>query len=205
MEKQFFAFGDSITYGAIDREGGWTARLRSYLDNRMIDSDLREFYMLYNLGISGNTTADLLSRFETELKARLDNSAETTVLFAIGINDSQSVSEKGNTLIKVEDFTANIQSLYEQAKHLVTNIVFIGLTNVDETRTMPVGWDKNCFYSNENIRIFDGIVSSFCEQNQIPFVSMQNVLQANDLADGLHPNTEGFKKMLDVIKPALKV
>lgn len=204
MEKQFFAFGDSITYGAIDREGGWTARLRAYLDNRMVDSNLDEFYMLYNLGVSGNTTVDLLARFETELKARLDKSEETTVLFAIGINDSQSVGDGETALVKIEEFTANIQKLYEQAKQLVSHVVFIGITNVDETKTMPVAWDKNCFYKNTDIRAYDEILSSFCERNKITFIRMQDILDTTDLADGLHPNTQGFKKMTEVIRLGLE-
>ena len=62
MAKQFFIFGDSITYGVIDREGGWANRLRKYLDARTLDSNGKDLFMLYNLGISGDTSADLLAR-----------------------------------------------------------------------------------------------------------------------------------------------
>jgi lysophospholipase L1-like esterase len=51
-------FGDSITWGAYDPErGGWVNRLRNDLEKKEIES--------YNLGISGDTTADLLKRFNS--------------------------------------------------------------------------------------------------------------------------------------------
>ncbi|HVY54533.1 MAG TPA: GDSL-type esterase/lipase family protein, partial [Thermodesulfobacteriota bacterium] len=115
MEKQIFTFGDSITYGAIDPEGGWANRLRRHLDDRMHDSDGKEFFMLYNLGVSGDNTNDLLARFESELKARMDESEEIIVIFAIGINDSQYVNEKSNYRVSPADFESNLGKLYKQA------------------------------------------------------------------------------------------
>ena len=76
-------FGDSITYGAWDREGGWAKRLRSFLDEKQL-SDSNIFYTTYNLGISGENTDDLLKRIDSEIKPRLDESEETVIIFAIG-------------------------------------------------------------------------------------------------------------------------
>ena len=59
-------FGDSITWGAYDPEqGGWATRLRNYFEEKDNDIDV------YNLGISGDTTADLLERIEIEAKSRV--------------------------------------------------------------------------------------------------------------------------------------
>ncbi|MDE2021986.1 MAG: hypothetical protein KGI71_03725 [Patescibacteria group bacterium] len=205
MEKQFFIFGDSITYGAIDREGGWTNRLRKYLDNRMIDSGGKEFFMLYNLGVSGDTTADLLARFEQELVARMDASEEAIVIFAIGINDSQHTDKEDSYRVNPTDFESNIVKLHEQAKGKgAARIVFIGLTDVDESRTMPVSWAKGKYYDNESIQKYEKIIRAFCETNHLLFIPMRGVLSNADLADGLHPNTRGFEKMFKVIKESVE-
>ena len=67
---QILIFGDSIIYGAWDREGGWAARLRKFLDEKTLTEE--DFYCLvYNLGISGDTTEDLLERFEFETEQRI--------------------------------------------------------------------------------------------------------------------------------------
>lgn len=205
MEKQFFVFGDSITYGASDREGGWANRLRRYIDERINDSGGKDFFMLYNLGISGDNTNDLLARFELELKARLDGTEETIVIFAIGINDSQYVNEKGNYRVNPADFEANLKKLYELAKsNKVNKVIFVGLTNVDESRTVPVLWASQKNYDNESVQKYDGMIRAFAESNGLLFISMQGVLGAGDLEDGLHPRTQGGQKMFDVMTKALE-
>ena len=57
-------FGDSVTWGAYDPEqGGWATRLRNYFEAQENNIDV------YNLGISGDATADLLKRIEVEAKS----------------------------------------------------------------------------------------------------------------------------------------
>ncbi|MDP3998378.1 MAG: hypothetical protein Q8P89_02085 [bacterium] len=65
------AFGTSTTYGAWDIEGGWVQRLRRFLDEKIITANYEHDYFVYNLGVSGDKSADILERFETETKARL--------------------------------------------------------------------------------------------------------------------------------------
>ena len=71
-------FGDSIIWGAFDTEGGWATRLKKYFDeNRKEDFN----YQVYNLGVSGDTTEDLLDRFEFETKQRINEEEETIFIF----------------------------------------------------------------------------------------------------------------------------
>ena len=79
---KILVFGDSIAYGAWDREGGWVQRLRRFLDEK--NSDV----LVYNLSIDSDTTEDLLERFEFETKQRIRGD-EIILIFAIGVNDSQ--------------------------------------------------------------------------------------------------------------------
>jgi len=73
--------GDSITFGFYDKEGGWIQRLRKFLDDKLLNElegldkkILRKlknpYFFVYNLGISGNTTENLLERFEFERISR---------------------------------------------------------------------------------------------------------------------------------------
>ncbi len=202
MEKQFFVFGDSIAYGAADREGGWANRLRRYLDAKMLASNGKEFYMLYNLGVSGDTTEDVLARFLPEISARLDASEEVVVLFAVCINDSQQLGAKGNYRIPPETFAANVDQLLEQAGGVSNMIIFMGPTNVDESRTMPVAWASDKSYDNESIKSYAAALEKICS-GRAAFISMQDVLGPAELADGLHPNTQGGEKMFDAILTAL--
>ena len=72
-------FGDSITYGAWDKDGGWVQRLRKFLDENYED------FFVCNLGVSGNNSDDLLKRFEFETEQRIKEEKKTIFIFAIGI------------------------------------------------------------------------------------------------------------------------
>ena len=88
---------------------------------------------------------------------------------------------------------------------LVLVIVFVGLTNVDESMTMPVAWAKDKFYDNESIVKYNESIKTLCDSNQIAFIDMQGLLMAEDLADGLHPNTAGHQKMFERVKASLQI
>lgn len=60
MEKRVSIWGDSITWGETDPDsGGWVARLRKFFD-----ADEEHEISVYNLGVHGDTTADLIKRFK---------------------------------------------------------------------------------------------------------------------------------------------
>jgi len=189
MKKKICIFGDSITTGAFDIEqGGWVARLKNYF----WQNDYA--VAVYNMGVSGDSTDDLLERFKPESIARDPN----LIIFAIGINDSQYVNSKDNPRVSLDKFQKNFQKLSDQAKKFTSDIIFIGLTNVDEAKTMPR--KMNIYFDNENINQYNSAIRSFCEENKFSFVDMLDLLDKDDLGDGLHPNSIGHKKMFGRIK-----
>ncbi len=194
MERTICLFGDSITWGAWDpKRGGWGARLRSYFETNNIEVEV------YNCGVSGDNTDDLLQRFKVEATAREPN----VIIFAIGINDSQYVNSKDNPRVPIEMFQNNLQELVNQAKDFTNKIIFIGLTKVDESKTMPIPWDKIKFYDMDNVSKYNSVIKNFCQKNKLLFIDMLDLLQNEDLEDGLHPNPNGHKKMFEKIKKFL--
>ena len=203
---QILVFGDSITYGAWDKEGGWVQRLRKFLDEKNLTDP--DFYCLvYNLGVSGNNSKDLLERFEFETKQRLEENEETIIIFAVGINDSQFVHSENKNRISLENFKKNLQELINLAKNFSSKIVFLGLTPVDETKTTPIPWNTDKSYKNEYILKYNEIIKTVCEENKIYFVELFEKLKEINyqklLDDGLHPNSEGHKKIFEIIKDFL--
>lgn len=196
-------FGDSIVYGAWDTDkGGWVQRIKSFLDEETL-SESEDEYIVYNLGVSGNTTEDLLERFEFETKQRLkDDGEELIFIFAIGVNDSQFIHSKNNLRFSPEEYKDNLYKLLNLAQKFSSKIIFIGLTPVDETKT--IHWDIDKSYKNEYIQEFNEILKSFCKENNIYFVEIfEKLIKENYqdlLEDGLHPNSEGHKKIFEAIK-----
>ena len=192
-------FGDSITFGKGDSlEGGWCGRLKKYFEN------MGGNHRLYNLGISGNTTEDLLERFDIEAKARIKFKREGDrhiIIFSIGINDSMLFTENETPRIEMDIFKNNIQTLIDKSKSYTKEVIFIGLTPVDESLRIN---RKGESLINERIEEFNNLIKEICQKNSVPFLDMFQELLKVDykklLSDGLHPNHEGHQKMYELIK-----
>jgi lysophospholipase L1-like esterase len=208
--NRLLVFGDSITWGAWDSEGGWATRLKKYTDNQAIKNDVDDYDTVYPLGISGDTTNDLLKRLEAELINRIDVESNTVVIIAIGINDSQlSISDYSNE-ISLEDFNKNFQAFFKIIKNNnVKDIIIVGLNPVDENLVNPMPWKPTHGYTNEQIRKYDNYLQQFSNENKLLFINIYDCFENTDdykklLSDGLHPNDKGhvliFNEVLDKLK-----
>lgn len=178
--KTISIFGDSIAYGLSDNErGGWVERLKNYL----VLSGKK--YEVRNFSVSGDDTEELLKHFKKECEI----SKPDKLIFAIGINDS---------CYDYGDFKKNLGTLIEEAVKWTRDITFIGLTAVDESKVQPVS--HRISYNNKTIEKFDEAIKDMAKKNHFKYINMQNVLENDDLPDGLHPNAEGHEKMFEVIK-----
>lgn len=146
-------------------------RLRSYVDEKSL-SDPGFDYSVYNLGASGNTTEDLLERFEFETKQRLWGEKEIIIIFSIGINDSQLDSNSRELRVSEQQFKENIQKIINLARKFSSNIIFLGLTPIDELKVDPIPWYPDYSYKNESIKEFDEIIKLVCNKNKIYFVDI---------------------------------
>lgn len=200
--KGILAFGDSITFSRGDsNHEGWAGLLAHYFES------LDYYNCLFNLGIPGDSSADLLKRFEVEADARIRYLRELdkfVILVGIGINDSRFNDELGNAQTEPEQFKKNIEKLIELSKQRTKDVVFIGLTPVDEKLTNPY---ETTYFNNERVSQFNDIIKSCCADEGVLFLDMFKELSALDycalLDDGLHPNSAGYQKMYEIIKEFL--
>ena len=59
--SRIIVFGASTSHGFWDEKGGWADRLKQCLHKRTLEEE--DFYgTVYNLGISGGTTEDILKK-----------------------------------------------------------------------------------------------------------------------------------------------
>ncbi len=185
-------FGDSIVWGSYDwKEGGWVNQLKNYF--------IKKDVIVYNLGISGENTEKLLLRIKSEVRAR----EASVIIFAIGINDTQFIHSKNDYRISEDNFIKNVEKIYKITKEIKKEIVFIEITNVDESRTNPIPWAPDKSYKNERINNFNSILKNFCCDKNIFFISMNGILDKKELYDGVHPNPSGHNKIFKKIKREL--
>ena len=186
-------FGDSIAWGAWDEEqGGWVERLRRQVNWKNEDFETE----IYNLGISTNTTSDLLERFETEAHARKPD----VILFYIGENDAGYIGDEAHPFVEREQFDKNIAKLIRLAKKYTTRFVFIGFSQIDESMTKPVPW-ANHFFTNERSQSYEKELKKRCAQEKVPFLDIRKLLARTDYCedDTLHPNAHGHEKIFKIV------
>jgi len=199
-------FGDSIAQGYWDEEGGWIARLRKFIDERSIHSKNYDC-LIFNLGVSGDTTEDLLQRFEFETEQRSKENGKTIFIFAIGGNDSQFYNDKKSLHVAPEKFSANIQKLIKLARRFSQKIIFIGPTPVDEPLVDPIPWAKEKSYKNIYIKKYNEIIKNVSKKEKSSFIELfENWIKIDYkklLEDGAHPNSEGHEKIFETVKDFL--
>lgn len=179
-------FGDSIAYGLYDNEYfGWFNRLRNKSEFMQ-----KQFYL--NLSVPGQCSGEILKRFELEIKNRINNQDIFYIVFAFGINDALKL--KSNKSYE-KMFENNILKLISLSKKYTNNICFLGLFDVDFN--IRIEYDQAC------IDIINSKLELLCKNNQIKFINMKDVINTEDLYDGLHPNEIGHEKISEYIYKSL--
>lgn len=200
---RILVFGDSITEGDYDSRGGWVARLIADEFAQKQHNPEGSYNHIYNLGVSGNTSRDVLQRFAAEVAARRSTpESRVAIIISVGMNDTiKYVGEEPVT--SVEQYKAAITRLYFAAKELTNHIMFVGLTPVDD-EVFPDGR-----YKSERVWEYEEALRAVVKEYNVLFVPVydifrQNMMVGNKLfVDGLHPNDIGHEIIYMRVKQAL--
>jgi lysophospholipase L1-like esterase len=195
-------FGDSISAGRkVDKIKSWPSLLAQFLDTK--DKD---FTLVHNLSIPGESTSEVIKRFPIEAKVRCKKiypDDRTSIIFAVGINDIKCVNSKDNPAIGLEDFRKNITFLAESANEYTNHIIFVGLTLVDEQKTAPM---DNVYFLNDKIKTYNEVINKECQKRSITFLNITEEWSGFDYLnllsdDGIHLNEKGHQKIFEKIRP----
>lgn len=195
MEQTICIFGDSSTWGAWDHEkGGWVNRLRLSLESENYD------VFIYNLGVCGDTTKELLERFDVESKAR----QPTAIIFQIGENDSIFIKSKNKQMVPLKQLEKNLKKLINKAKKFTNVIIFLGCGKANESKTTPIPWGTDYYYTNQNLDLYDKKIKDISNKSNVHYLEISSLLKNEDLdEDGLHLNSEGHQKLSLKVKDFL--
>ncbi len=199
-------FGASTAQGYWDSQGGWADRLKHYYDNLQMQDFSVDRPAVMNLGVSGDTSEQVLKRIGSESRAR-QNEKGLAIIIQVGSNNA--AEQNGQLRSTSEDYQNNLGAIIKGAEEHTRKVMVVGFPAVDEAKTNPIGW-ADLYYKNENIAQFEKAAKEICEKSEVPFVpihqefqkraSSGKVLQAHD---GLHPNNEGHQLIFELVQPVL--
>ena len=174
-----------------------------YILSHILEHDYSDnYYNVLNFEMWGDTTLDVKNRFDDECKKIYYKDRDSIIIFSVGVNDTQNIN--GDEKVSLEAFENNIISLINNAKKYTDNILFIGLTKVDESEIEFYPWNKDKCYSDSKIILFDFVLKEICLENNVDYIDAYDLLESKDLFDGLHLNGNGQHKVCNKIKSKIK-
>jgi lysophospholipase L1-like esterase len=196
-------FGASSTQGYWDSQGGWADRLKHYYDGLQMQDFSADQPKVMNLGISGDSTAEVLKRIGPESKAR-ENQKGLAIVIQVGSNNAAEVG--GHLRSSPEKYQTDLETIIKKAEEFTYKILVVGLPAVDESKTNPIAW-SDYYFRNENIASFEKAAAAICDKLDIPFIVLHshfiNSKDKLNAQDGLHPNDAGHKLIFELVRPEL--
>jgi lysophospholipase L1-like esterase len=201
---QILVLGHSVTAGFWDPEGGWVQRLRTFLDSRALREQEEELiYYVYNLGVGGDDTRDLLQRMDSELEHRYEPGNQNIVLVQIGENDIREIN--GELNVPPGEFRQNIREIIQNTREYADDLVFVGDFPADpELRDVPHSEKK---VSDENRKEYEEIKKQVCREEDVPYIDLFSLREENiheETKDGIHPTASGHEKVYEVVRQELE-
>jgi lysophospholipase L1-like esterase len=119
---------------------------RSLAAGRLVLETSREYYVIvYNLGISSNTSRHVLERYRREVDARNPNDGtELFIVFAVGVNDSAVTTRTDDSLVERGAYDTNMRELASLARQDADGrVLIVGPTPIDEALTKPIPYGQS--------------------------------------------------------------
>lgn len=204
MKKNYIIIGDSITYGIGDFENnGWSAMFKKFIINKDDSKECSNY--VHIAGFPGATSTDILNKIESVLNTFMHKEFTNVVILSVGVNDTQEFN--GNYKTCVEQYKENIKKIIKIILKKGCNLIILGLTRIECGENFY--WKPNKYYDNDVITEYDKdlmLITNYdselmklCNDNNLKYISMKDVLQKDDYIDGLHPKTKGHKKIFEEV------
>lgn len=190
-------FGDSIEYGAWDPDGGWVDRVKREAHKQTVSTEGVKRTQVFNLGVGGNTSRDILARIKNETEARLSPAWDLKIVLSFGANDSRTYD--GAAAVPIDEFKNNACQIINIAKEFTKDVLVVGNPPLS---AKEVAFKTSVFY-DDLIKEYDETLAEVAANEAVPFVSIRDGLagQQNDLLysyDKVHMNEVGHELIKNI-------
>lgn len=162
--------------------------------------------VFYNLGVRGDRVDQVRDRLSQEFRYRgeIRNRVPDLLILSVGTNDSARVGRPlGRNYTEFEDFEQSLADLLHQA-HQLCPVLFVGMAPVNEA-AMP--FSEVLYYSQREQWRYKEATRLACSSHNIPYLDVMDLWLSRGEAwcraqlsdDGLHPNVQGYRALLEDI------
>jgi len=192
--------GDSIAYGIDDETGnGWAGYLREKLKPFFPGK-----FRFYNRGIGMDSSIDVQHRLGSEIAAIQPD----YIFIAVGVNDTQILlpgKEQSFSLLRSSRTWHKILAIASSTK---AKVIIISPLPVDDTSPVivkdgDISGVTAVDYKTDRIVEYCLMLEKACSYYDVKYFDLFSLWQKMDyprlLPDGLHPNVEGHRIIMDQI------
>lgn len=174
--------GDSFVNGTGDPDGlGWVGRIVAAARRAGVD------VTAYNLGIRGDTSANIAARWRREIPLRLPEGMDGRVVFSFGVNDCCPDEDTGTRRVSLDDTLAHAERILTGA-NAKWPVLMVGPAPIADPDVNALTADLNAALKAASNRggvpycdVFDRLAASETWMREVAAV------------DGAHPGAEGYK------------
>lgn len=153
------------------------------------------------IGFPGATIKDISEKIEAVVNTYYSIDMNNTFFISIGVNDTQIF--KGKSKVSIDEYKNNISKIINTLKKKNCKNIFLGLTGIEE-KDKQFLWKPDKYYSYDIIVNYNEVLKEICNINDIECIHMIDVLNNKDFIDGLHPNDNGYSKILERVLLAIE-
>ena len=183
MDMRLIFIGDSIVAGSGDDEcRGWVGRVGSASRRAGVD------HTPYNLGIGGNTAADVLARWEREVTLRLSDEIENRLVVQVGVNDARDGVER-----PAADSARDLAAIVDGVRGIGLEPLVVG--------PIPTAQAEE----SERIGALSRTFAQVCADAGATYIEVHAALRdngtflASQQSDGYHPDADGYAEIAQVV------
>ncbi len=180
-------FGDSLVAGVGDPDGGgWVARIVSaYLDRGLP-------LTAYNLGVRGESTVQVASRWRAEATPRKLSGSDARIVVSFGTNDT--TLEQGDVRVPTLSSLQTLARILAEARVLGFAPLVVGPAPIDDSE------------QNRRIAELSASFAKVCDEQDAPFIAVFPTLLESSLwmsevsaGDGAHPGAAGYQTLAQLL------
>jgi acyl-CoA thioesterase-1 len=189
-DRRVLFVGDSLVAGVGDPSGrGWVGRVveASFAAGVQVTA--------YNLGVRGETSVQVASRWRGETGPRLVPGADTRIVMSFGANDT--TIEDGKRRVDPDRSCAALGDMLDRAATIGLPVLMVGPAPVDDAE------------QTRRVQSLSVAFGELCGEHGVPYVAIVEPLLASTVwseqvaeRDGAYPGAEGYAALGQLVLAA---